>query len=225
MDDLYACIEKTKEYYAQVEKECSAARRRIFQTSSAKSKKREKGVFLANSIDVFVDIIAGGIMGQRNTLKLEEINGLKLFGAGCGDSRELAIGSLFLLDCYGADLDKKLIEISKNASSALKEQKVIPKRFKVTEGSFNDDSTYAKLKVRFDQIDYFLHSINSESVFPLITKFSEQAKAGANMILLGGPGVVEMINPEEYGLRMSRLYQAQCKRSLQQSYVFLEKPV
>ena len=229
MKDLYHSIQEIGEYYQKVEQAMSRDRKRIFSTSiyqnqNGDSEGTERGVFAANTVDVFVDIILRGIMEQQKTSDLGGLEKFKLMDAGCGDSRSLAVGTLFHLDCYGLDLSQYLIDVSKRASTELHDKLIIPKEFKVTKGSYNSDESYKNLGISFPDIDFFLHSINSLSVFDLLKKFTDKAKDSAKLILLGGPGLIEFKNvAEEYGLSMSQLYSSKKSGGIQSCYAFLYK--
>ena len=229
MMDLFDSIQGIRRYYEVLSEAMSKDGKHIFETSLDQSegrdlKKTEKGVFAANTVDTFVDIIVNGIMEHQKTLDLGNLENLKLLDAGCGDSRSLAIGTKFSFDCYGLDLSQYLINISQKASSELYQRGVIPKMFKVTKGSYNSDDDYRPLGISFADIDYFVHSINSLSCFDLIKKFANEAKDDAKLILLGGPGLIELKeNVKENDLSMSKLYRSKEKIGIQGHYVFLNK--
>ncbi len=220
MKDLFEDVQRIRKYYADLDRQLARDGKHIFITGS----KDATGVFLANSVDIFVDIITAGIMRQRKTRELSDLEGLKIMDAGCGDSRSLAIGSLFGFDCYGLDLEEYLISVSRDASETLYQQRIIPSQFKVAQGNYLADQSYRQLGIDFQDVDYFLHRLNSLTVFDLIAKFAEQSKQGANLVLIGGPGVIEFREDAlQNGLSFSRVYVAREETRVQNCYVFLSK--
>lgn len=215
MADLFFKIEEIKEYYKELEKNMKHG----FKTKL----NGENGIFRANYVSTFVDIIVNGIMKDLDTSNIGDLQNLKFLDAGCGDSRSLAVASLFGFDAYGIDLDENLIKTSEKASNDLYGNKIIPLKFKVVKGSFNHDRPYKKLGISMNDLDYILHSINSMSLFDYMDKFSKEAKSKAKLILLGGPFISEFKSDiDKYdNLSMSEVHDPIEDSGIQGNYAFI----
>lgn len=230
MNDLYETIQQIKEYYKEISRIIAGERGEVVPTfleteENGRLVTRE-GWFAPNTVDVFVDIILNGVMDQLSTSDIGGLENLKLFNASCGDSRALAVGTLLGFDCYGLDSDDQLIEISRRASRELYVAGIIPSEFRVGVGSYLSDEAYRGLGISFSDIDYIIHSINSSTVTDLIEKFANEAKDGAQLILLGSP-LVNSFGEEarEHDLLTSKLYRSQEEWDIQGHYFFSVKGV
>ena len=109
MDDLFNSIQRIKDYYKEVDQRIIEEKgKNIFSVEGEKT----NGVYAPNSIDVFVDIITRGIMEHENSRSTTSLENLSILDAGCGDSRSLAVASIFNMNAYGLDLDDYLVKIS-----------------------------------------------------------------------------------------------------------------
>ncbi|MBI4148835.1 hypothetical protein HY491_00145 [Candidatus Woesearchaeota archaeon] len=115
------------------------------------------------------------------------------------------MASLFGMQAYGIEMDESLVSIAQKAADDLVERFVIPRRFVVAHGDFNDGASYQRLGAGLSEMDLLFHSINSLSIVPFFQRFAGEGKASARLVLLGGKYVAEMYSEDvaEVGLQIS----------------------
>ena len=217
MHKLKQYIARIKEYYEGLESDMIQDRRNHYVTRGD----GQSGVFRPNSVDLFRDIMMNIALRRGNVNALE---GLVFLDAGCGDSRSLAVASRFGFDSYGLDLEDYLVETSRRACRDLQTIGAIKNPFRVAKGDYLNDESYAALGIGFSDVDYFVHSLNTLTVFDLIKRFAEDAKTGSDLILTGSPGIL-LFQEEaiEHGLDMSPIYHGGTGEDIQRHYAFLTK--
>jgi len=118
-------------------------------------------------------------------ISLGEIrSGSKFLDAGCGDARVLAvISGTYAIESVGVEYDEEMAGKSAYNMKQLAELGVMQARWKIIQGDFMDDKTYAESGVSFRQFDVVFNYINNQR--DIAAKVFEDSPSGTAFWLLG----------------------------------------
>ena len=141
------------------------------------SRTSQAGVFVPSRlIDLSIGIeilINEGLIEQK----------LIFCDAGCGDGRVVALASgIYSIPSIGLEGDSQLFEIAKANIDYLKKLGILNGNLaSIVQGDFNEDSTYRKEGLRFDDIATFFNFVDNHR--NLIQKIRQQSSKGTRLVI------------------------------------------
>ncbi len=107
-----------------------------------------------------------------------------LLDAGCGDARFVALTALVHhIPTVGIEYDEELVERSKRHLGALERLGLHGAPMTIVPGDFNDDASYLKAGMRFEDFTIVYNYINNER--HVAEKVARQSRPGTKFLLLG----------------------------------------
>jgi len=110
-----------------------------------------------------------------------------LSDAGAGDGRVISLAAaIYQIPSMGIEFSQELVDIAREGFCYLKQRTVIGKTPTImVKGNFNNDATYTKAGLKFDQIKTHYNYITSED--KLAKKIYRQSNKGTVLLLRGYP--------------------------------------
>jgi|SRR3989344_2748895 len=207
--DIGAHMEQIEKYYDLVERDL---RKQHGSDTFGTRYRNCLGVFSPTHVQTFEHIIRKCILpDNRRSTDIDGLAGKCFLDLGSGDGRGLAVAALLHMRAYGIEMDNGLVAIANKAGDDLAGKSVIPHRFMLTQGDFNDDVSYRRLGAGLSEMDMVFYSFNSLSIVPFFGKFARKANPAARLVLLGGECVPELYHGdvEDVGLQISEAYEVE----------------